>query len=97
MCGCNVQVRDDIAVDSYVLTDLESFRVGNFLSIEFPGDLRGRVASGDALDENWVVRVKDFFRESLSNNWWIDCTDEKELIKILKVNFKFKAYIVRPT
>lgn len=70
---CDVEIRHNVTVDCNILADLEALWVGYFLSVKFPRDFRSWIATGDALDEDWIVRVENFFGESLSDDWWIDC------------------------
>lgn len=72
LSGRDVQVWKNVAIWSHVLSDLESFRVCDFLSVQFPWNFGCWVSAGNALDENWISWVENFFGESLSDDWWID-------------------------
>lgn len=76
---CDVQVRNDVAIDSDVLADLEAFRVDDFLAVEFPRNFRSWVAASNAFNEDWVAWMEDFFGESLTDDWWIDCRKKKQI------------------
>jgi hypothetical protein len=56
----DVEVRDDISVNSHVLADLESFRVCDFLSVKFPADFGRWISSCNTLDEDWIVGMENF-------------------------------------
>lgn len=69
----DIEIRDDIAVDIDVLSNLKTFGVWESFSVEFPGNLGGGISASDAVQENIGSRLKCLFRESLFDLRWLDC------------------------
>lgn len=68
----NVEIGNNIAIDGDVLSYLETFRVGQSLAVEFPGDLGSRVSAGSTLEVDTWSRLQCLFVESGSYLRWLD-------------------------
>lgn len=92
----DVQIGDDVAVDSDVLADLEALGVGDFLAVELPRNLGRWIAASNALDEDGVARVQDFLGESLTDDWWVDCAGRKKKLNSPHRVINYIPYSVLP-
>jgi len=71
--GRDVEVRHDVAVGGVVLPDVEAVLRRQVLAVQEPGDVRSRVARGDALEVHRRPGLEGLRRERVTDLRRFDC------------------------